>query len=104
MRRRHADHGGAQKNRDDGASSVAKKNRAETDRLGEQSAEKWAQREAEIVDAVKAAQDPAALILAREIDAGHFPCDDPNTLADADHENQNQDHTEPGRDAGQQSG
>ena len=39
-----------------------RENRAKADRLGEQSADQRAEGEAEIIDAVKAAQDAAALI------------------------------------------
>ena len=76
--------GCAQKRGCQRARGVAEKDRPEADGFREQPAEERTQSETEIIDAVKAAQDAAALIEAREVDARHFPRDDPNTFADAD--------------------
>src|SRR5690349_18404548 len=64
--------GKADKNRSHRAGRVAEKHRAKTDGLGQETAEKRTECKAEIIDAVKAAENPAALILARQIDARDF--------------------------------
>ena len=53
-------------------------------------------RRAQIVNAVKTAEDSAALVRAGHVDAGHLPRDNPDALCDADHEDQREDHLNQG--------
>ncbi len=78
-----------------GKNPVGEKRRVKIELLGEHPAEPWAERRTGIVRAVQSRQDPAALFLVRQVDAGNFTAQRPDAVTHAHDEAEKQQRRQP---------
>jgi len=94
--------GHSQEHRYGRARPVRKKDGVKGDCFRQQAANQWTECQAEIIDSMEAAEDPASLLQRDKIDPGNFASDHPNAFANAEQKDQNQNQTEPRRESGEE--